>query len=178
MKKFAVLIAPCILSPGFQAERKPGEHWGYPFLTLIMRYGVDVIPLPCAESAFGGFAAGLRRQPHGIKYYEELGGYAAHCGNLATEVAEQIAQMEAGGYQFLAMLGVENSPSCAVRHIYSNSGTLTRSGIFFQSLLCEFKSRNIVIPTIGVLRRNSPTAYARLEQILSDRLKIEKDDRV
>lgn len=177
MKKLAVLVAPCILSPGFQAEQKPGKHWGYPFLALMMRYGVDIIPLPCAESTFGGFAAGLHRQPHGLKYYEKLDGYATHCDNLAAEVAEQIAQMEAGGYQFLAMLGVENSPSCAVEHIYSNFGTLTRSGIFFQSLLHEFKLRNIAVPTIGVFRRNSPTAYTRLEQILSSWLEPKEDDR-
>ena len=28
-QRFGVLIAPCILSPGLQAEKKQGEHWGY-----------------------------------------------------------------------------------------------------------------------------------------------------
>ncbi len=178
MKRYAILIAPCILSPGLQAERKPGSHWGYPFLSLMMRYGVDIIPLPCSESTFNGFKTGLHRQPHGIKYYEKLDGYSDHCRDLAVKVAEQIAQMEMGGYRFLCMLGVENSPSCAVDHIYSNSGTLTRSGIFFQSLQHELKMRNIEISAIGVLRRNSPKAYARLERILSDWIELKKDDEI
>lgn len=177
MAKVAVLLAPCILSPGLQASQKSGRHWGYPFLLLLMKYGVDIFPLPCSESTFGGLDVGLCRKPHGLKYYESVAGYIKHCDELAEHVVEQLIQMKTGGYQFLCVLGVENSPSCAVKHIYSNRGSLTRKGIFFHLLEEKLISNDFTIPFIGVLRRqNSPTAYAQLEEILKYWESSQKDD--
>ena len=81
--KLAVLAPPCMLSPGLQAERKQGRHWGYPFIELIMRYGVDIELLPCPESTFKGYSSGLRRNKHGIDYYTHLDGtFTNLCGHL------------------------------------------------------------------------------------------------
>ena len=177
MKRFAVLLAPCILSPGLQASQKSGRHWGYPFLLLLIKYGVDIFPLPCAESTFGGLDVGLCRKPHGIKYYETFDGYMEHCNELAEHVVTQLIQMRISGYQFLCILGVENSPSCAAKHIYSNRGTLKQKGIFFQLLEEKLVCNNFKIPFIGILRRqNSPAAYAQLEEILKFFESSQKDD--
>lgn len=177
MASFAVLLAPCILAPGLQASQKSGRHWGYPFLSLLIKYGVDIFPLPCAESTFGGLDVGLCRKPHGIKYYDTLDGYVEHCNELAEHVVKQLVQMRIGGYQFLCILGVENSPSCAAKHIYSNRGTLKRKGIFFQLLEEKLVCNNFNIPFIGILRRqNSPAAYVQLEEILKYWESSQKDD--
>lgn len=177
MKRFAALLAPCILAPGLQVTPKYGNHWGYPFLSLLMKYGIDIIPLPCTESTFGGLSNGLCRKPHGIKYYMTLSGYMEHCDKLATCVVNQLIQMRASGYQFLCVLGVENSPSCAVKHIYSNCGTLTRKGIFFDLLDEKLTCNSFTIPFVGVLRRqNSPAAYAQLEELLKAWESTKKDD--
>ena len=176
-RRAAVLISPCILSPGFQTSPKLGRHWGYPFILLLMQYGVDIIPLPCSESMFGGLNVGLRRKPHGVKYYETLNGYIEHCEKLASDVVKQMVQMRAGGYQFLCILGVENSPSCAVNHIYSNKGTLTRKGVFFHLLENELLRSHFNIQFIGILRRsNSPSAYTKLERLLKDWSRTKKGD--
>ena len=166
-KRYAVLVPACMLAPGLQVEKKPGVHWGYEFLNCIMHFQVDVIPLPCSESTFCGFENGLRRKKRGVLRYEALEGYVEHCAQLAEQKAMQIADMQAGGYQFLCMLGVENSPSCAVNYIYSNNGPLKRAGIFYQLLQNELKLRGINVPAIGILRGKHKKAMALLEERLS-----------
>lgn len=174
----AVLVSPCILSPGFQAERKAEKHWGYAFIELLMKYEVDIIPMPCPESAFGGFSSGLQRGKHGIDYYLSLDGYQEHCMRLAQQSAARYADLSFGGYQFICMLGVEHSPSCAVNYLYSQHGTLKRLGIFFELLQEKLDSRNLSIPQVGINRKYPRKALELLEQKLSALKEIEagKDD--
>lgn len=165
-EKYAVIVPACLIAQGLQVERKKGEHWGYDFVNLLIKYNVDMIPLPCAESTFGGYSSGLKRVKRGVQRYEQLSGYPEHCMKLAKWSAEMIADMTKGGYRFLCILGVENSPSCAVSRIYSNKGTLKRAGIFYQLLEEQLELRGITIPTIGILRGRHRKAIERLEILL------------
>ena len=146
----AVLIVPCILSPGLQAAKKDGIHWGYQFIQLLMKYKIDIIPLPCPESTFNGFQMGLRRNKHGIDYYESLEGYDEHCKNLAKKSVNVIEDMQKGGYRFICIIGIEHSPTCAMNYMYSNRGTLKREGVFTQLLKEELEMHMIRIPGLGI----------------------------
>ena len=167
-QRFGVLIAPCILSPGLQAEKKQGEHWGYSFIKLVMEYGVDIIPLPCPESSFERFEAGLSRSKHGIDYYMSLDGYNEHCGLLAEQTEQMVLDMQRGGYNFICLLGVEHSPTCAVSYMYSCHGMLKRQGMFYELLQNRLKMQDLEIPHIGINRTHPNKAYAALEKILFD----------
>lgn len=163
-----VLVAPCILSPGLQVERKQGPHWGYCFLSLLMKHDIDIIPLSCPESTFGGFCNGLKRGKHGIDYYESLDGYGEHCGCLAKQAVNMIIDMESGGYRFICLLGVEHSPACAVNYMYSHNGMLKRTGIYYGLLKNELELRGRFIPEIGINRAYPRKALILLEQILDN----------
>lgn len=171
-QRYGVLISPCILSPGLQAEKKQGRHWGYPFVESVMEYGVDMIPLPCPESAFGGFQSGLQRGKHGIDYYMSLEGYHNHCSVLAKQTVEMILDMQAGGYRFICMLGVEHSPTCAVSYMYSHHGMLKRPGMFYELLDSELKLQDVGIPQIGINRTHPKKALALLEKELSGKVRL------
>lgn len=174
--RYAILISPCILSPGLQAEQKKGKHWGYPFVELSMKYNVDLISLPCPESAFGGFQSGLQRGKHGIDYYMSLNGYYEHCMFMAKESAQMVMDMCSGGYIFVCMLGVEHSPTCAVRYMYSHHGMLKRQGIFYEILQNELKVQGLEIMQIGINRTYPKKALVLLEQALFYSKKNEKGD--
>ena len=169
--RYAVLVPPCILSPGLQAERKPGGHWGYPFMELLMRYGVNPVLLPCPESSFGGFGSGLQRGKHGIDYYEGMEGYRDHCLCLAKESAEMILEMRAGGFRMICLLGIEHSPTCAVSYMYSHKGMLKRAGMFYEALLGELRTEGIDIPQIGINRTYPRKALYSLETAIENCLK-------
>lgn len=173
--RYAVLISPCILSPGFQAERKGGKHWGYPFIELLMKHEVDIIPMPCPESAFGSIPSGLQRGKHGIDYYLSLNGYQEFCMRLAEQSAELYEDMFLGGYHFICMLGVEHSPTCAVNYLYSHHGMLKRSGIFWGLLQEKLGLCSLTIPQIGINRSCPRKAFNLLEKTLSSK-ETKKDD--
>lgn len=177
----AVLIAPCILSPGLQAAKKKDVHWGYQFIELLMKYKIDMISLPCPESAFNGFQMGLKRNKHGINYYESLEGYDDHCKNLAIKSVNMIEDMQKGGYHFICIIGIEHSPTCAMNYMYSNHGTLKRKGIFTELLKEELEMRMIRIPNLGVNRTYPKKAIAFLEQMILNfgmQKDVEKGDEV
>lgn len=161
-----ILVSPCILSPGLQAERKPGDHWGYQFVELLIQHEIDIFPLPCPESSFGGYLNGLQREKHGINYYMSLEGYEKHCRQLAEQSADYIADCVAGGYRFICILGVEHSPTCAVNYMYSCQGMLKRAGVFFDILQMELKQRDLEIPQIGINRLYTHKGYISLEQMI------------
>ncbi len=166
-QKRAILTAPCILSPGLQVEAKPGEHWGYPFVRMVMENNVDQILLPCPESMFGGFQVGLQRDKHGIDYYMSLDGYQEHCMSLSEKSVQVILDMQSGGYNFIGLLGVEHSPTCAVNYMYSRQGMLKRSGIFYGLLKSGLEQQGLSITSIGVNRTYPRKALALLKRTLS-----------
>ncbi len=166
MKMQGVLIAPCILSPGFQAEKKGESHWGYPFIKMLMEHEMDIVFSCCSEASFEGYQMGMKRKKHGIDYYQTLTGYREHCFRLAQSTAEMIEDMHAGGYHFICCLGVEHSPSCAVNYMYSHRGMIKQPGIFFGMLQEELDKRRIEIPRIGINRRYPQKALNMLEQLL------------
>lgn len=162
-----VILSPCILSPGLQAERKQGVHWGTQFIELLLSYGTDFYILPCPESTFGGYASGLQRGKHGIDYYSSLKGYLSHCSTQAERVAEDILSMHVAGCQFVCILGVEHSPTCAVNYMYSHKGMIKRRGLFLDALHNELEKNKLKIPQIGINRTYPKKALALLEQVLS-----------
>lgn len=164
--RLAVLLAPCILSPGLQVAKKNGAHWGYQFIELLMKYKIDIVLLPCPESTFNGFQMGLKRNKHGIDYYESLEGYADHCKNLAIKSANVIEDMQRGGYCFICIMGIEHSPTCAMNYMYSNRGTLKREGMFTEVLRKELEMRMIRIPSLGINRTYPQKAFTFLKQMI------------
>lgn len=163
----AVLLPPCVMSPGLQAEGKQGVHWGYPFIELLMEYGVNPVFLPCPESSFEGFEHGLRRGRHGIDYYRGTEGYREHCLCLTKESAEMILDMQAGGYCFVCALGIEHSPTCAVSYMYSHRGMLKCAGMFYEALRRELEMKGMDISWIGINRTYPQKALKELGRILS-----------
>ena len=167
--RHAVLLPPCVLSPGLQAERKPGIHWGYPFVELLMEHGANPVFLPCPESSFGGYDKGLQRGKHGIDYYKGTEGYEGYCVRLAEQWAEMILDMQTGGFDFICILVVEHSPTCAVSYMYSHKGMLKRAGMFYEALLRELNGRGMKVPWIGINRTHPQKALKALEMRLSGR---------
>lgn len=167
--KKAVIISPCILSPGLQAEpvyTHDYVHWGNDFIKIIMENNIDIFLLPCAESSFQGYDVGLNRRKHGIDYYLSLEGFSKHCENLAISYAKEILLLRNAGYDFLALLGIEHSPTCAISYLYSHNGTLKREGIFISALNKALNNNGITILNIGINRKYPNKALSALSKII------------
>lgn len=167
MCKKAVLLPECLLAIHFQVSCPINfESWRRQFLNMILEYDVDIITYECSESSFEGYHKGLLRSPHGIDYYQKLQGYSEHCKALASRIYEKMNAMSRVGYQILAILGIENSPSCAVNYMYTHHGMQKRAGIFINALKeCLYAEENS-IPYIGINRRYPQKSLESLKSIL------------
>ena len=167
-KKF-VFVPFCLLAQAYQAKGIVKYEWKSsikPFVELLIDNDVNIIQMPCAESTFSN---SLVREPKGLKSYDTPE-FRNHAKLLAQEVSKQIKNIISSGYEVIAILGIEQSPSCCVNYIYTNNGTENRKGLFMQELFEEVDYLNI--PFIGINRKYINKSLNKLKEI------IEKNDYV
>jgi hypothetical protein len=122
--------------------------------------------MPCPESQLGGYEEGLKRGPKGIDQYEAPE-FRAICQRLVSETTEMIKAILTNGYEIIAILGIEYSPSCATKIQYSPRATFHRPGLFIEGLKNQLDKEKIEIPFIGINRRGIKKSLNELRQLLS-----------
>lgn len=148
-KKF-VFLPFCVLAQAYQAQGIVKYEWKgtiKPIVKVLIDNDINIIQMPCSESTFNN---SLVRNPMGISKYD-TDEFNKHCDSLAQDVASQIETIIKSGYEVIAILGIEQSPSCCVNYIYTNNGTENRKGLFMEKLYDKIKDYNI--PIIGVNRK-------------------------
>lgn len=161
-KKF-VFIPFCLIAQAYQAQGIVKYEWKSsirPIVQLLIDNDINIIQMPCAESSF---EESLIREPKGISKYDTIE-FNNHCEKLAKEVAKQIHLICDSGYEVIAILGIEQSPSCCVNYIYTNHGMEKRKGLFMDKLSKKIEDLNI--PIIGVNRKYINKSIKELEKII------------
>ena len=129
-------------------------------LELLIENEINIVQMPCAESTFKN---NLVRQPMGIKRYDTKE-FNAHCEQLAYDIANQIETICRNGYRVLAIMGIEQSPSCCVNYIYTNKGMEKRMGLFMEKLYSKIKEYKI--PIIGINRKHIRKSLEELKSVI------------
>ena len=70
-------------------------------------------------------------------------------------------------YNVIAILGIEQSPSCCVNYIYTNHGMEKRKGLFMDKLYNKIK--DLEIPIIGINRKYINKSMKELEKIIENK---------
>jgi hypothetical protein len=122
--------------------------------------------MPCPESSYGGYIGSLVREPAGLKKYD-CSYYRAHCNDLADTVVEQIVAIHKHEFLVSAIIGIENSPSCAVNYIYGNRGMVKRRGIYIGAIEDKLQLYDINPHYLGINRRHINPSLKRLDNLLS-----------
>lgn len=165
--KVVVFVPGCLLCPGLQAgDSEKNRTWPEVFRTLWEKYPVNLVQMPCPEVSFPDGFAGLGRAAHGIRHYEALEGFRAHCFCLAQEIVNQLLSFQRAGYAVAAVVGIEHSPTCAVNYMYTSQGTIRRAGIYLDILMDMLSVADIDITYIGVNRRFPHKAVNALEHAI------------
>ena len=163
-KKF-VFVPFCLLAQSYQAQGIVKYNWSSsikPFINLLMDSDINIVQMPCTEATFNH---SLIREPKGISKYDTID-FNNHCLVKALEVGEQIKEIISCGYEVIAILGIEQSPSCCVNYIYTNNGTENRKGLFMEKVYEEIKDYNI--PIIGINRKYINKSLNELEKLLNN----------
>ena len=163
-KKF-IFIPFCLMAQAYQAQGIVKYEWKSsirPFIDLILDYDINIIQMPCSEAEFNN---SLIREPKGISKYDTEE-FNKHCQSLADKVTKQIKDLIEANYEIVAILGIEQSPSCCVNYIYTNKGMENRMGLFMQKLYENTKELNI--PIIGINRKYINKSLKKLENLLTN----------
>ena len=158
-----VLVPFCLMAQAYQAQGIVKYEWKSsikPFIELFLENDINIIQMPCAEAEFNN---SLIRKPQGITKYDTKE-FNEHCEVLANKVLEQIKMLIDSNYKIIAILGIEQSPSCCVNYIYTNKGMEKRMGLFMEKLYDKIKSYNI--PIIGINRKYINKSLNELEKII------------
>lgn len=158
-----ILVPFCLMAQAYQAQGIVKYEWKSsikPFMELFLENDINIIQMPCAEAEFNN---SLIRKPQGITKYDTKE-FNEHCEVLANKVLEQIKMLIDSNYKIVAILGVEQSPSCCVNYIYTNKGMEKRMGLFMEKLYDKIKSYNI--PIIGINRKYINKSLNELEKII------------
>lgn len=161
-KKF-VFIPFCLIAQAYQAQSIVKYQWKSairPFIDLLLDHDINIIQMPCAEAEFNN---SLIRDPKGITKYDTLE-FNKHCHSLANKVSKEIHNLVDSNYEVVAILGIEQSPSCCVNYIYTNKGMEKRMGLFMEKLYENIKELNI--PIIGINRKYINKSLKELEKVL------------
>lgn len=166
-KRF-IFIPFCLICQAFQAQGI--VRYGYsavikPIIEEILRHDINIIQMPCPESQLGGYEQGLKRGPKGINQYD-IPEFRKICQRLASETTEIIKAILANGYEIVAILGIEYSPSCATKIQYSPRGTFHRPGLFIEALKSQLDKEKLEIPFIGINRRGIKKSLNELRKVI------------
>lgn len=146
-----VLLAYCILN---QNARVQGlayyEGMINEVVNVLQKHRVGIIQMPCPETIY----LGLRRPPLTREQYDTPM-YRRHCKRIAQSLVNQIQEYVENGFRVLAVLGVEDSPTCD-----------TTNGILMEELKNPLGKRNISIPMRNI-SKNIDEAVVWLEKALS-----------
>ena len=158
-----IFVPFCLMAQAYQAQGIVKYEWKScirPFVDMLMDYNINIVQMPCAESEFKN---NLIRKPMGITKYDNME-FNDHCENLANSVSKQIKNLISANYEVVAILGIEQSPSCCINYIYTNKGMEKRMGLFMQKLYEKIEDLNI--PMIGINRKYINKSLKQLEEVL------------
>ena len=161
-----VFVSHCLLAQGIMAQGVVKKYPAMvrPLIEFCLDHDINVFQMPCPEGTCP--AGGLIRQPHGKRWYEDNGLRA-----VAREIArEQVGHMKTlvdGGYEILAIIGVEFSPACAVNYLNRGLSIYADQGIYVEELKKCLKGNDLDIPFVGVHQRWHRKLQADLNRVAS-----------
>ena len=161
-KKF-IFVPFCLMALAYQAQGIVKYEWKSsikPIMQLLIDNDINIIQMPCTEASFND---SLIREPKGLSKYN-TDEFNEHCQKKADQVIYEIKNIINSGYEVIAILGIEHSPSCCANYIYTNKGNEKRKGIFIEKIYDGLKEYNI--PIIGINRKYIRKSLMELEKVI------------
>lgn len=180
--KKIVFVSNCLLN----ANNKVMEFARYPgmFTEVVQtldKYGIGLIQMPCPEVLY----MGNQRWWHSRNLYDNAG-FRRFCRTLAKQMADYMENYAIVGYDVVAVLVCDGSPTCGVtvHSHYENGGghpaeperSLRRGpGVYTQELLAAVEARGITMPPVYGLKmddreKTNDQILAEFEAFIRERL--------
>jgi len=166
-KRF-VFVPFCLLSQGVRAQGIVRQFPAIvePVVDLLMDLDINIYQMPCPELFFDKF----QRRPCGKSKYDTHKNRAI-CQQLGKNVANWIKMFKDNNCLVEAILGIENSPSCAVKFMLGRQRQrVNEAGIFIEELQTVLREQDIKgIPFVGVQIYHIDKTRQELQKLLERR---------
>ena len=132
-KKF-IFVPFCLMAQADQAQGIVKYEWKSsikPIMQLLIDNDINIIQMPCTESTFND---SLITEPKGLSKYN-TDEFNKHCQKKADQVIYEIKNIINSGYEVIAILGIEHSPSWGIDSLTLEVRT---SNIIAQSLYKKY----------------------------------------
>ncbi|WP_429959812.1 CD3072 family TudS-related putative desulfidase [Enterococcus sp. AZ196] len=109
-QKQLVAVSHCVLNQNAVIHGWERARGAFPFAIELLRQGIALIQLPCPEF----IVLGGDRPPMTYEEYRDLPNYRQKCQELLQPMIQQIQAYQAEGYQYLGVIGINESPNCSI----------------------------------------------------------------
>ncbi len=175
-RSYDVAFVPfCMLCRGVVARNLVNTYSSViePVVRILMDANINIVQMPCPELQHAGVSAGLRRQPMTKDEYDTPG-FNSACAGLAKECVHMMSAVVGEGFRIRCVLGIDYSPSCAVRFIFKTfSGTYSSrgyteegQGIFIERLQRRMHEEGLEAPFVGIHLRGMEKSLDILKETL------------
>lgn len=153
--KKIVFVASCLLNTNNKVKglaRYPGMC--KEVFDTLSDYGLGINQMQCPETLY----VGIQRWWQTKNLYDSHG-FRTFCRGLAEQVATYMEEYERAGYQTVAILGCDGSPTCGVSitswdenwggspvDLDYNKAIIEGTGVYIEELKKELESRGLKIP--------------------------------
>lgn len=103
-------VSHCVLNQNAVIHGWERARGAFPFAIELLGRGIALIQLPCPEF----IVLGGDRPPMTFEEYRELPNYRQTCQELLEPMIQQIQAYQAEGYQYLGIIGINESPNCSI----------------------------------------------------------------
>ncbi|WP_396081501.1 CD3072 family TudS-related putative desulfidase [Enterococcus gilvus] len=103
-------VSHCVLNQNAVIHGWERARGAFPFAIELLSRGIALIQLPCPEF----IVLGGDRPPMTFEEYRELPNYRQTCQELLEPMIQQIQTYQAEGYQYLGIIGINESPNCSI----------------------------------------------------------------
>jgi len=157
----------CALAQGIRAQGIVRNYPAVvtPVISCLSEHNVNIHQMPCPELCFDRL---IRRPKQKSAYADERCqlGYAS-AANLVTA---QVEMYMSNGYEVVAIMGIEFSPSCAVSLITGPPPKRIQpgQGFFIEALSHALRAKGKNIPFIGIKTSKPEDAVRELRILLKE----------
>lgn len=173
--KKTVFVSSCLLNTNNKVQglaRYPGMC--KEVFDTLYNHDLGIQQLPCPEALY----MGIQRWWATKNLYDTLG-FRTHCRTLAKQMTDYMSAYVAVGYETVAVLSCDGSPTCGVTvtsfdenwggcpaDLSYNDALTEGSGVFIEELRAEIAERGIPMPAFYGLALDDESAD--MKKILAD----------
>lgn len=147
--RLVILVSYCILCQSIRARGTVLRFSAVvsPIVKFLMEKNINIIQMPCPEMTYQGIVRSAAK-----KDVYDNAEFRGICREHALQIRRLLQELRRAGFQIIAILGIENSPTCGVNFVFrEGKGRVHESGVFFEELKKSLEEHNIVnVPFIGV----------------------------